>query len=445
MARLMVRPLALVVLAVAGASFGASAGSTFSADVTRVTVHVTEWEFSSVTPDTAPTGTVVFSIFNDGLFPHDFSINGHTTPVIAGGKSAALTVEFNAPGVYSFSSTVDDVDREMWGGFTVTGAPVTTSTKPATTERQPAGDELPLRKVRDVPLPGTATRFDYQSVDVTRRRLFIAHLGAGSVVSFDLSRQRVGGVAGGTPDVRGVLAVPVLKRLYAAATGAHALVTFNERTLRVMRSSRAGQFPDGVAYDSRDRLVFVSDVAGEQLTVFRALSGTRIGAVPLGGSPGNVQYDSRTGRLIVAVGSRNEVAVIAPKSGQITRRVRLSSCTDPHGVEVVSAARRAYVACEGSATLTALDLSAMKQRGVFAVGKTPDVLDYDTGLKRLYVASESGTVSVFSVAARGVRKLGEGEVDPHAHSVAVDPKTHRVYFPLEDVNGAPVLRVMRPA
>ncbi|HMG27461.1 MAG TPA: YncE family protein, partial [Acidimicrobiia bacterium] len=31
----------------------------------------------------------------------------------------------------------------------------------------------------------------------------------------------------------------------------------------------------------------------------------------------------------------------------------------------------------------------------------------------------------------------------HAHSVAVDPATHRVYFPLQDVGGHPMLRVMR--
>lgn len=31
-----------------------------------------------------------------------------------------------------------------------------------------------------------------------------------------------------------------------------------------------------------------------------------------------------------------------------------------------------------------------------------------------------------------------------AHSVAVDPQTHRVYFPLQNVNGHGVLRIMAP-
>jgi len=73
------------------------------------------------------------------------------------------------------------------------------------------------------------------------------------------------------------------------------------------------------------------------------------------------------------------------------------------------------------------------------------VLAFDPGMKRLYAASEPGTVAVFAVAAdRSVAELGRGFVGPNAHSVAVDPATHRVYFPLADVDGRPVLRIMNP-
>ena len=37
---------------------------------------------------------------------------------------------------------------------------------------------LPLELVADVPLPGGAARFDYQSMDSEGSRLYIAHLGA---------------------------------------------------------------------------------------------------------------------------------------------------------------------------------------------------------------------------------------------------------------------------
>ena len=50
---------------------------------------------------------------------------------------------------------------------------------------------LPLTFVEDLPLPGNATRFDYQSIDAANRRLYIAHLGDSSVVVFDLDAKKV--------------------------------------------------------------------------------------------------------------------------------------------------------------------------------------------------------------------------------------------------------------
>jgi len=76
-----------------------------------------------------------------------------------------------------------------------------------------------------------------------------------------------------------------------------------------------------------------------------------------------------------------------------------------------------------------------------SVGKDPDVLAFDPGAKRLYVAAESGHVKIFQVANRALEELGDLHL-PHAHSVAVDPKTHLIYFPLENLEGKPVLRIV---
>jgi hypothetical protein len=58
------------------------------------------------------------------------------------------------------------------------------------------------------------------------------------------------------------------------------------------------------------------------------------------------------------------------------------------------------------------------------------------------VASESGVVSVFT--DRDLEPVLEGIINlSHGHTVAVDPRTHLVYFPLQDINGAPLLRIMK--
>ena len=72
------------------------------------------------------------------------------------------------------------------------------------------------------------------------------------------------------------------------------------------------------------------------------------------------------------------------------------------------------------------------------------MLALDVALRRLYVASESGTVSVFDTSPVSPRKIGQGRLADAAHTVAVDQETHRVFLPLKDVRGRPALRVLLP-
>jgi len=86
----------------------------------------------------------------------------------------------------------------------------------------------------------------------------------------------------------------------------------------------------------------------------------------------------------------------------------------------------------------------MAVTATYPVGDGPDVLAFDPGWHRLYVASESGIVSIFDERGPELQPVGEYRA-PHAHSVAVDPHTHRVYLPLDNVDGKPVLRILETA
>ncbi len=116
---------------------------------------------------------------------------------------------------------------------------------------------------------------------------------------------------------------------------------------------------------------------------------------------------------------------------------------NPHGISLDTASRIAFVAGEENHSLAMVDLTTMKILSTYQVGEDPDVLAYDPGLKRLYVSAESGTVTIFQSNGKSLMLLGSFDM-PHAHTVSVDPKTHLVYFPLENVDGHPLLRIMRP-
>jgi DNA-binding beta-propeller fold protein YncE len=105
----------------------------------------------------------------------------------------------------------------------------------------------------------------------------------------------------------------------------------------------------------------------------------------------------------------------------------------------------AFVACDGNAKLLTLNLRTMRFTGTFDVGQSPDVLAFDPALRRLYVSAESGVVAVFKATKTSVKPLGTSFLSAEAHTVAVDPSTHLVYFPLErGSRGRPQLLIMRP-
>jgi hypothetical protein len=69
---------------------------------------------------------------------------------------------------------------------------------------QESSESAPLKKVADVPLPGPAVRFDYQSIDPSQGRLYIAHMNADQLLVFDVKKREVVANLDGFAKVHGV-------------------------------------------------------------------------------------------------------------------------------------------------------------------------------------------------------------------------------------------------
>jgi DNA-binding beta-propeller fold protein YncE len=304
----------------------------------------------------------------------------------------------------------------------------------------PVGN-LPLRTLLDVPLTGGITRLDYQSLNAETGRLYVAHLGSDLMTVFDVNKQTIVGDVKDLKRVHGVLAVPELHRVYASATGTNELAIIDDQTLQIVARAPAGDYPDGVAYAPKVNKIYISDLHGKTDTVIDAKSNQVVTTIALGGGAGNTQYDSVSEHIFVTVHGQNELAEIDPGKDQVICRFPLPGCNESHGLLIDSEHRLAFVACEGNAKLAVFDIEAKKMTAIQSVGADPDVLAFDNGLGRLYVSAESGIITVFDERERKLEKIGEGFFAPNAHSVAVDSKTHRVYFPLQNVGGKPVLRI----
>jgi len=306
------------------------------------------------------------------------------------------------------------------------------------------GAPLPLKLVSDAPLTGGTTRFDYESLDARDGRLFIAHLGDSTVTVFDTAANKVIQDIGEVGHVHGVLVVPELDRVYASATQTDEVVAIDPHSLKIIARMAGGDYPDGMAYAPPVHRLYVSDEHGATETVIDTDTNTRIATLPLGGEVGNTQYDPVSGHIFANVQTREDLVEIDPKTDQIVARYPLPGAKGNHGLLIDTDDHLAFIACEDNDKLLVLDMRSMKLVSSFDVGGDPDVLAMDLGLHRFYVAGEKGVVSVFGITNGKVTHLGDGLVGGNAHVVAVDARSHRVYFPLKDEGGKPVMRIMEP-
>ncbi|HQT82321.1 MAG: hypothetical protein B7Z60_06235 [Ferrovum sp. 37-45-19] len=303
-------------------------------------------------------------------------------------------------------------------------------------------EEIPLHELMDVPLAGHATRLDYASLDPAKHLLFIAHLGDSNIMVFDTEKNKVIQVIPHIEHVHGVLVVPELNRVYASATTTNEVVVIDETSLREIARIPGGIYPDGMAYASREHKLYVSDEHGKTETVINTVNNQRVATIPLGSEVGNSQYDPVSHHVFVNAQTTNELLEIDPLPDRVINRYPLThECIGAHGLLIDATDRLAFIACEGTHILVEFNLLSRSVMQSYIIVNQPDVLAFDEGQRLLYIAGEQGSVSLFRVGY-GVNKIWQGLIGNNAHVVVTDPQTGRVYFPLMNVNGSPVLRIM---
>lgn len=307
-------------------------------------------------------------------------------------------------------------------------------------------------------------RVDYESIDGYSRRLYISKMGGGELLVFDMDKARLAAQLDGFPKVTGVLVVPELHKVYASVPGGGLLSSLSQglgmaglssgrgevaivdtHTLKEIARLPGGVFPDGIAYDPKHNRIFVSDELGGALTVIDARTDKFIGRIDTGGEVGNVRYDPAGGSIYVPVQSHNELIGIDPGRLAVTSHRTLAGCDHPHGFIIAPKGGLGYVACDGNDQLLTVNLATGAVTNRQPVAHDPDVLAIDPAMGRLYVAAESGDLSTYNIdLAANPRSLGDVFVAVDAHTVAVDPVSHRLYFALSNQNGRAMLKVLAP-
>ena len=334
------------------------------------------------------------------------------------------------------------------------GAPPS-STTAATSSPPPSAEagavtrapSLPLVLVADVDLPGKAVRFDYQDLDATNGHLVIAHMNDASVVVANLGDGSVVKVLPDIPVARGVVVAPDVGRIFVTSAP-NELVIFDSGTLAEIARVKTGKGPDGVGWDPVHKTVGVSDQGDGALSLIAGSGNGARTQVPLGSETGNVVFDASRAVFwitVVTPAPPDRLVAVDPLAAKVTTSIALPGCSGAHGLRIHPDGKSALVACEGNSRVVRVELEGAHALTSAASGKDPDVLAIDPGLGWLYVAAESGELTVFDLGKPGLVEIGRDHPGGASHSVAVDPATHRVFFPLlAGPKGAPVLRIMKP-
>ncbi|NUP08665.1 MAG: YncE family protein [Polyangiaceae bacterium] len=297
--------------------------------------------------------------------------------------------------------------------------------------------------VKDVSLPGKATRFDYQAVDAEKGHLIMAHMGDNAVAIVNLSDGTVVKVIDGISTARGVATAPDAKRIFVTSKP-NQLVIIDSETLEIVSRVETGSSPDGVAWDSVHRIVGVSDQGDGAVSLIADAGNGGRTQVDVGAETGNVIFDDSREQFwvtVVAAEDANLLVAIDPVKATVVKSVDLPDCEGAHGLRLDPERKTGLVACEGNAKLMRVPLDGGGGIVSAPTSDGPDVIDVDPGFGWLYVAAEGGDMSIFDIGKPGLTELHKQNVGDNAHTVAVDPVTHRVFFPLQD---GPVLRIMKP-
>ncbi len=301
-----------------------------------------------------------------------------------------------------------------------------------------------LKEVTKFDLPGPGgKRFDYLTIDPDDHYLISAHLAADQTYVIDLATNKVVATIADTPGAEGVEYVSELKKFYTSNAHDNTIGVVDLQQMKVVKKLKTEAKPDGSAYAAPFHKLYVSDERGKAEAVVDVTKDEIVKTLHFESETGMPQYDPVARKVYVNLQDQDIFAVIDPATDTVVGRYAVGKCKGNHGMALDPEHHRAFLSCEGNELMTVLDLDKKSAIAFLPLPGGPDVIKFDPGLRRIYVACYSGAIAVFHQDdADHYRKLEDFRVQHAVHTVAVDLKTHKLYTPEQEEDGKPVARMV---
>lgn len=281
--------------------------------------------------------------------------------------------------------------------------------------------------------------WDYLTLSPSGNRLFIAHTNKIEVI--DTSN---GKVIGEIPanGAHGVAIVPEKNLGFSTNGRAGTVTTFHLDTLKPETEIKVGDNPDAIIYDPHSKHVIVMNGRSRDLMAINPSTLKVAATVPLGGKLEFAAADA--GHVYVNVEDLGEIAVVNTNTWKEDQKWKLNGCEEPSGLALDAKQNVLFSVC-GNKVMVVVATKDGKQLATLPTGTGTDAAKFDPGLKRACASNGEGTLTVVQQSKSGKYDvLGNVDTARGARTMAIDPKTHKVYVATAEL-GAPAEGQRRPS
>jgi YVTN family beta-propeller protein len=287
-----------------------------------------------------------------------------------------------------------------------------------------AADAPGLYRISKTIALGAPERWDYLSFEPASNRVYVAHSDRIDVI--DLSAGKIVGQVM-VDGANGAAIVTAVGKGYAGSRGGKSAVVFDLNTLKVLKTLPALEDTDAVIYDPASKRVFVMQGDPHSMTVIDTTSDSVVMTIHLGGQPEFAAVDG-AGKLYVNIEDRGEIQRVDTKTGKVDATWPVKACDSPHGLAIDNESHRLFTSCV-NAKLLVVNATNGAIVATLPIGMHTDAAAFDTGTKRVFSSNGDGTLSVIQQqGADQYKSLGEVATQFGARTMAVDPKTGRIYL-----------------
>ncbi|HEV2104391.1 MAG TPA: YncE family protein [Candidatus Eisenbacteria bacterium] len=283
--------------------------------------------------------------------------------------------------------------------------------------------------------PGGEGGWDYLSFDPAAHRLFVSRGTRVQVVDVDSGRLLA--EVPDTPGVHGIALAPDLGRGFTSNGRDSTVTVFDLKTLATLQRVHVpARGPDAIVYDEASKRVFTFDGGSDDATAIDGASGVVAGGVPLGGRPEFAAADGK-GRMYVNLEDSSAVVAFDSKTLGVLGRWPLAPGEGPSGFALDREHGRLFSGCHNQ-KLVVMDAANGHVVADLPIGQGVDAVAYDPGTHTVFSSNGDGTLTVIREDDPDhYTVLGNATTQRGARTMALDPKTHRVYLCTADFGEAP--------